>query len=572
MGAGAPPPNMPMPPQSPQEMQPSGPGMADGGMVAFAQGGQSRSMNMQSLLPFPEAGLPDNAGFAEGGVAALPIPDDMFNSSVGDSDTQQYADGGMVAFDSGGGVYDKFRQAIVERESRGDYGARNKQSGAMGKYQVMPATAAALAKRMGMEYNPALMTSDTDAGKAYQDAIGNAAMKEAWNYGGGDAAKAAGYYQGGPNTKIHGAENRKYQTAIAGRMGQDAPQLAASSTAPAGLAAASVPNDDMEAMRAQMLASAEDRAADKKDRKRAGWASLAQQGLAMMSPSGAGTPSLFADGGTVHFAAGTLDPYSQANTQAEMAKQGMLAPSTHEFSGLAMENIRKDLADQKTERKQAANMALMNFGLALMSSKNPNFLGAVGEAGAPAVAGMKADLNNLKKEARDSIIEAAKLEDYSNKERRELANAATAHITNVVAAKTQANQFEATAEAKKTESDLDRTSRENIAKTVAASRDTMFDQQFKIARDNITSRLKLNLPIILADGTQYTPKPGKSLTPESIDSLAAAIATAAAATARGGAGTGVAATRSLIEGRGGAGQQAQGGTNPYAGFSATPIQ
>jgi hypothetical protein len=43
-------------------------------------------------------------GMADGGLAALPVPDDMFNSAVGDSDTQQYAPGGIVAFANGGGA------------------------------------------------------------------------------------------------------------------------------------------------------------------------------------------------------------------------------------------------------------------------------------------------------------------------------------------------------------------------------------------------------------------------------------------------------------------------------------
>jgi hypothetical protein len=303
MGMGAPPPDMPMPPPSPEQMQPMSPGMADGGMVAFARGGESRPLDLQSLLPFPEAGLPEEAGFADGGVASLPVPDDMFNSSVGDN--QQYADGGMVAF-AEGGTYGKFRELIIERESGGNYAARNKQSGAMGKYQVMPDTARALAKRLGMEYNPALMTSNTEAGRAYQDAIGNAAIREAYDYGRGDMAKAAGYYQGGPNTRIHGAENRKYQEAIARGMGQSMARratLAATPDAPAvsreGLAAANMPSEELQAMREQMRANAAERAADKRDRKQAGWAALAQRGLAMMSPQGAEMPSLFADGGTV---------------------------------------------------------------------------------------------------------------------------------------------------------------------------------------------------------------------------------------------------------------------------------
>jgi hypothetical protein len=139
MGMGAPPPDMPMPPPSPEQMQPMSPGMADGGMVAFARGGESRPLDLQSLLPFPEAGLPEEAGFADGGVASLPVPDDMFNSSVGDN--QQYADGGMVAFAAGDEVLPEgplgpyfeeqvkalYPDAIIA--GRGRTAARNRQVG-----------------------------------------------------------------------------------------------------------------------------------------------------------------------------------------------------------------------------------------------------------------------------------------------------------------------------------------------------------------------------------------------------------------------------------------------------------
>jgi hypothetical protein len=461
MGMGAPPPDMPMPPPSPEQMQPMSPGMADGGMVAFARGGESRPLDLQSLLPFPEAGLPEEAGFADGGVASLPVPDDMFNSSVGDN--QQYADGGMVAF-AEGGTYGKFRELIIERESGGNYAARNKQSGAMGKYQVMPDTARALAKRLGMEYNPALMTSNTEAGRAYQDAIGNAAIREAYDYGRGDMAKAAAYYQGGPNTRIHGAENRKYQAAIARGMGQPMARratLAATPDAPAvsreGLAAANMPSEELQAMREQMRANAAERAADKKDRKQAGWAALAQRGLAMMSPQGAEMPSLFADGGTVpgYAVAGPVlgalpavkdpaDAFKPDYLTALQSNISGLMPQSTKYADLMMEDVerRRNPETARTERKQVANMALMNFGLALMATKNPNFLGALGESGAPAVAGMKADLKDLKKQARDATFEAAQLEGLSNKESREKVNTAEAGIARAVAITHQNRVFD----------------------------------------------------------------------------------------------------------------------------------
>lgn len=121
---------------------------------------------------------------------------------------------------SGGPVgLDQFRAAIVQQESRGNYAARNRDTGAMGAYQVMPETGRVLAGRLGLPWRPDLMTSNTPEGRQYQDAVGNAAVKEAYEYGGGDVAKAAMYYHGGSNQKIWGPKTRQYASEIGQRLG-----------------------------------------------------------------------------------------------------------------------------------------------------------------------------------------------------------------------------------------------------------------------------------------------------------------------------------------------------------------
>jgi hypothetical protein len=167
----------------------------------------------------------------------------------------------------------------------------------------------------------------------------------------------------------------------------------------------------------------------------------------MMSPQGAEMPSLFADGGTVpgYAVAGPVnDPFSIENTRAGMARLDALAPQSNVRRDKAMAIYDRETSEEynRTERKQSANMALMNFGLALMASKNPNFLGAIGEAGAPAVAGMKADLKDLKKQFRDATFEAAKLEGFNNKESRERVNTAEAGIARAVAITHQNRVFD----------------------------------------------------------------------------------------------------------------------------------
>jgi len=405
--------------------------LADGGMVAFAQGGESRPLDLQSLLPFPEAGLPEEAGFADGGVASLPVPDDMFNSSVGDSDMQQYADGGMVAFAAGDEVLPEgplgpyfeeqvralYPDAIIA--GRGRTAARNREVGGVPNSYHLTNNALDLKPPKGM--------SLTEFGSSLRkhfgpqvDTIFN--TKGHYDHVHLEPSKIArrGTSRAAPDASAGLASAVKTGTSEETRAVYD---MMRAETAQR--------NEDRAADIAELM---KDRAADKRDRKQAGWAALAQQGLAMMSPQGAGMPSLFADGGTVpgYAVAGPVNnPFSRESlAKSKATLEELRGPQSREFSDMLMANTREDLANNRTERKQAANMALMNFGLALMASKNPNFLGAIGEAGAPAVAGMKADLRDLKKEARASIMDAAQLEGLNNKERNELASATLTQATN----------------------------------------------------------------------------------------------------------------------------------------------
>lgn len=90
----------------------------------------------------------------------------------------------------------------------------------MGIGQVMPETGAALAKRIGLPWNPNMMASTSVAGKRYQDAITDAAVREAWNAGGQgkDPKASAMYYHGGSNRKIWGPKTRRYADEVLGRM------------------------------------------------------------------------------------------------------------------------------------------------------------------------------------------------------------------------------------------------------------------------------------------------------------------------------------------------------------------
>ena len=121
---------------------------------------------------------------------------------------------------------DSLLPAIVAQESRGNYAARNPSTGALGAYQVMPATGAALAQRLGLPWHPELMAADTPQARQYQDAIGKAAVQEAVDNSGGDPAVAASYYHGGSDRSKWGPKTRQYASEVSARLGGGAQVIA----------------------------------------------------------------------------------------------------------------------------------------------------------------------------------------------------------------------------------------------------------------------------------------------------------------------------------------------------------
>ena len=120
------------------------------------------------------------------------------------------------------------RPLFKAQESSGNYGAVNKDTGALGAYQVMPNTGAAIAKQLGLAWRPDMMTRDDPASVRYQDAIGGAAIKEALNASGGDPRTAFMYYYGGPDRSKWGPKTRQYADEMLARTGgaNAAPQSA----------------------------------------------------------------------------------------------------------------------------------------------------------------------------------------------------------------------------------------------------------------------------------------------------------------------------------------------------------
>lgn len=139
----------------------------------------------------------------------------VFDPNTGEFVTEQ---GGPAPGFSGNLDLATLRPLFVAQESSGDYTAVNKDTGALGRYQVMPETGKTLAARVGVAWRPDLMRKNTPEAQKYQDAIGNAAMQEAIDLGKGDPNEIFGYYYGGSNKKNWGPKTRKYQQEMMDRL------------------------------------------------------------------------------------------------------------------------------------------------------------------------------------------------------------------------------------------------------------------------------------------------------------------------------------------------------------------
>lgn len=140
------------------------------------------------------------------------------NTTVFEYDPNNPGGGDQSGGGSGQLTVDGVARHIVAQESSGNYSAVNSSTGAMGAYQIMPDTGKALAGQLGIAWNPDLMTSSTPTGKAYQDKIGRAAIKEAIDNSGGDPTTFASYYYGGSDRSKWGPKTRQYAQEVAARL------------------------------------------------------------------------------------------------------------------------------------------------------------------------------------------------------------------------------------------------------------------------------------------------------------------------------------------------------------------
>ena len=154
-------------------------------------------------------------------IVAQPFAPQYKSVSPGETLIEVNPEGGGPASTGAGGPLsvDSVLPHIVAQESGGNYAARNRSTGALGAYQVMPATGKALAQRLGLPWRPELMAADSPEARAYQDAIGGAAVQEAVDASGGDPATMAAYYHGGSDRSKWGPKTRQYADEVAARIG-----------------------------------------------------------------------------------------------------------------------------------------------------------------------------------------------------------------------------------------------------------------------------------------------------------------------------------------------------------------
>ena len=331
-----------MPPQAPPQAglgatPPAGQappmGMAAGGMVAFADGG---------------------------GLPSLQVPDDMFNSSLGNSgDDQQYADGGIVSFAAGSpGMLDLYDD-VEQQESGGNQNAVSP-DGARGVMQLMPGTmkdpgfgvpTMAELRARGLSEEAA----NRLVGQKYLEAMykkyGNKTTAlMAYNWGPGNTDK---WLASGADPKKVPSETRNYVKSVMG--GNAAP-----ASAPA--------------------------------------------------TGGTRVPTL------ANYVEPDLTKDLESDAVAGMAFYDKYAPQTRKAADMLTKEADR-LSDPATVKKQERDdkwMALAEFGFKLAGSNSPYFLQAVGEAANATLPGMKADKKEREARRLDAIKMYAQAEGITN--------------------------------------------------------------------------------------------------------------------------------------------------------------
>lgn len=110
--------------------------------------------------------------------------------------------------------------ALISQESGGRAGAIGPQTPyghAIGMTQMLPATAAAQAKRLGVPWRPDLLAANSPEGAEYQRALGESYFQEGYDKT-GNVIDALHYYHGGPDRRLWGPKTKAYARDVLARM------------------------------------------------------------------------------------------------------------------------------------------------------------------------------------------------------------------------------------------------------------------------------------------------------------------------------------------------------------------
>lgn len=113
--------------------------------------------------------------------------------------------------------------ALIQQESGGRPGVRGPKTRwgrALGLTQMLPATAQEMARKVGVPWQPEMMTAKDERGAAYQRKLGEAYFNEGLEKTGNER-DALRYYHGGPNRKQWGPKTNAYADQVLARAGDD---------------------------------------------------------------------------------------------------------------------------------------------------------------------------------------------------------------------------------------------------------------------------------------------------------------------------------------------------------------
>ena len=354
-----------MPPQAPPQAglgatPPAGQappmGMAAGGMVAFADGGM---------------------GMPSGGLPSLQVPDDMFNSSLGNSgDDQQYADGGIVSFADGG----PDPLAWMKSKVTSPYGQRS-----AGMHQGVDFGVGS-GTPIGVPVGGTVVVAKKD------DINGNYVVVQH-----PDGSRSSYSHLSGFNVKEGDPVNAGDILGLSGSTGR-----VRSSTGGDG---------------SHLHFGVRDAERNRIDP--AGF--LKNPSLSGVAKDNAAPASAPATGGTrVPTLANYVEPDLTKNLESDavagMSFYDKYAPQTRKAADMLTKEADR-LSDPETVKKQERDdkwMALAEFGFKLAGSNSPYFLQAVGEAATASLPGMKADKKEREARRLDAIKMYAQAEGITN--------------------------------------------------------------------------------------------------------------------------------------------------------------